>query len=402
MSRSILLAGTAFALIAAPSAVAQAQTGDVPPPAERELKQDTIVVTARKTEESLTDVPISISAFTAEEIFESGSENVADIALKTPGFSFREGFGRTGSGQGGAGVRPVIRGMSNILGASNAAFFVDGVFVSGNITSYQLDNLQRVEVIRGPQSALFGRQTFAGAINFVTRDPGDEFAGRINATVAEYDNYEASGYVSGPLIKGILSGELNARYYDFGGDYENADGGENLGAQRTYNLGGKLVFTPTDNLTVRALVGWSEDRDGGFAYGAFGSDKLNCFLPDINGAFFGIPTSTNRSRGYFCGEIDVPDTLAFNDAELDQLGYNGLERTAWRSSVQADYETDNGYTFTSVTAYNQSENLNSYDSALAPSTVPNFSIAQSMVEDFSQELRVLSPRDRAFRWLAGI
>ena len=132
-----------------------------------------IVVTARKVEESLLDVPISITAVTAAQIEASGIDDVADLALQTPGFSYRQGFGRTGSGQGEATSRPSIRGMSSILGAANAAFFVDGVYVSGNVSSYQLDNLQRVEVIRGPQSALFGRQTFAGAINFVTREPGD-------------------------------------------------------------------------------------------------------------------------------------------------------------------------------------------------------------------------------------
>lgn len=360
--------------------------------------KDEIIVTARKTEETLLDVPLSITAITAADIERSGLDSIADVALQTPGFSFRQGFGRA---EGGANSRPAIRGMSNVLGSPNAGFFVDGIFVSDSITSYQLDNLERVEVIRGPQSALFGRNTFAGAVNFVTRDPGEEMQGRISAMAAEHDAYELTGYVNGPIKEGILYGEINARFNTFGGDYENADGGDNLGAQETTNVGGKLVFKPTDAFTARLNLGYSQVRDGGFAYGGLGSNNLNCFQPNVTGSFFGIDLSSNRSRGYFCGEIEVPDTLAFNDAELNDLGYDGIERDSFRSSLQMDWDLDNGYSLTSITGYNSSDNINIFDNALVSSTAPNFSIGKTSRNDFSQELRILSPRDKQFRWLAG-
>lgn len=388
---SALLIGLGLAVGATTPAFAQSNDDDV-------RVKDEIIVTARKTEETLLDVPLSITAITEAEIERSGIDNIADIALQTPGFSFRQGFGRA---EGGANSRPAIRGMSNVLGAPNAGFFVDGIFVSDSITSYQLDNLQRVEVIRGPQSALFGRNTFSGAVNFVTRDPGDEMRGRITAMAAEHDAFELNGYVSGPIKEGILYGEINGRFNTFGGDYENADGGDDLGAQETTNVGGKLVFTPSDMFTARLNLGYSEVRDGGFAYGALGSNNLNCFLPNVTGSFFGIDLSSNRSRGYFCGEIEVPDTLAFNDAELDQLGYDGIERDSFRSSLQLDWDLDNGYTLTSITAYNSSKNINIFDNALVSSATPNFSIGKSSRHDISQELRILSPRDNRFRWLAG-
>jgi iron complex outermembrane recepter protein len=87
-----------------------------------------IIVTARKKEEVLQDVPLTISVVGAETIERAKLVNVSDLAMQTPGFSYRQGFGRTGGG-GGAGVRPSIRGMSSVVGAPNAAFFVDGVFV---------------------------------------------------------------------------------------------------------------------------------------------------------------------------------------------------------------------------------------------------------------------------------
>jgi len=181
-----------------------------------------IIVTARKRAENLMEVPLSISAFTAESIEKIGIDNFTDLANQTPGLSFRQAYGRVGSGQGGsASNRPAMRGQSNIVGVPNVGFFVDGVYVSGNITSYQLDNVERIEVIRGPQSALFGRGTFAGAVNFVTRKPSEEFQGKIEVTAGKDDRYEATGYLSGPVIEGKLAAEVNARYYTFGGDWYN-------------------------------------------------------------------------------------------------------------------------------------------------------------------------------------
>lgn len=395
---AVLLGSSMLAGVPA-SAMAQQDAAETAQPTQT---RDVITVTARKREENLTDVPISITAITEQEIQDAGLDSVSDIALQTPGFSFREGFGRSGGGQGGAGVRPSIRGMSSVLGAPNAAFFVDGVFVSGNITSYQLDNLAQVEVVRGPQSALFGRQTFSGAINLITREPGEETRGQFTVTAAEHDHYEATGFISGMLVEDTLFGELSGRYYDFGGDYANEDGGSDIGGQRTYNFAGKLLWRPAAGWDVTLDAGWSEDRDESFPYGFFGSENLNCFEPNITGAFFGIPLSSNRSRGYYCGEIEIPDSFAYNVDELLDLGYWMTARTAWRSSLRINHETESGYQFNSITAYNTSRNQNGYDNTLTASSNPNFSIAGSSVTDFSQQFRILSPQDRRFRWLAGV
>ena len=189
--RAFLLATAGLTALGV-TATAQAQ--DAARTAEVEaVSIDEIIVTARKREEKLIDVPISITAVTAEQLDRANVDDIADLAQQTPGLSFRQGFGRTGAGQGNDGPsRPSIRGMSNILGAANASFFVDGIYVSGNINSYQLDNLERIEVIKGPQSALFGRQTFAGAVNYVTRRPGNEMDGKVKLTYGQYDQIEES------------------------------------------------------------------------------------------------------------------------------------------------------------------------------------------------------------------
>jgi outer membrane receptor protein involved in Fe transport len=177
MKASILqISWSALAIAALPS-VAQAQDAAANPSVAGSDSPDVeILVTARKREENLQDVPLSITAVTAETIEEQGLRSIVDIANITPGLSYRPGFGRNSD-------RPVIRGQSNIQGQPNVAFFIDGIFVTGSLTSFNLDNLERVEVIKGPQAALFGRATFAGAINYITRKPDNEFRGKASVTL---------------------------------------------------------------------------------------------------------------------------------------------------------------------------------------------------------------------------
>ncbi|HPF27971.1 MAG TPA: Plug domain-containing protein, partial [Steroidobacteraceae bacterium] len=110
-----------------------------------------VLVTSRKVEERLQDVPLSVSAFTAKEIAERGADDIYKISTATPGFAF-EKLNRFGV-QGG-GSRPVIRGQSNILGEANASIFIDGLQYSDSILSFPFDIVERVEVIKGPQAAL--------------------------------------------------------------------------------------------------------------------------------------------------------------------------------------------------------------------------------------------------------
>ena len=389
-----LLAGCSL-----PAGWAHAQTAT---PAEEQTAaaasedDEVILVTARKRAESINDVPLSITALDQDYLERANISTVAELALQTPGFSFREGFGRTGGG------RPAIRGMSSILGGANAAFFVDGIYVSGNITSYQLDNLERVEVIKGPQSALFGRNTFAGAINFITRRPTNEFEGRVKVSAAQYDQYEASGFISGPIIPDRLLFELDARYFTFGGDYVNADNGKrDIGGQRSVNGGGRLLWTPTSNFEADLRVGYSEDQDKGYGYAFFGSRNLNCFQPNIIRTTAGIPVSSNRARGYYCGEIRTPSSFAYNIDEIEALGFNGLDRYYFRSSLGLTLRNDAGWALTSISAFNRTASVVGQDNTLLPSTNPSLTISRNSLEDMSQELRVQSPQEARLRGLAG-
>lgn len=358
-----------------------------------------IIVTARKRSENLRDVPLAITAFTADAIQRSLVQDVQDLALLTPGFSFREGFGRA---TGGANNRPSIRGMSNILGSPNASFFVDGVYVSGPITSYDLNNVERVEVVRGPQSALFGRGTFSGAVNFITARPGNEVRGRVAAEVGDHDHYELRGFIQTPVVEDKLAIELSASFYTFGGDYiNNVNGKKELGDEETKMIGGKINWTPTDNLSVYIDAAYSEDRDRGFAYGLwnggddneaeFGANQVNCFAPA--GGFF----KPNRTRGYYCGEIDSFSSYYYDLSGTNGETVDGVRRDSFRVNAVIDYDI-NGYTLTSLTGYTDFDFQNAFG-AVNPGGFASFS--RGSQKYFSEELRLASPDDQRLRWLIG-
>lgn len=400
---ALLVSAAACATIVTSGAYAQESSGS----SARVLEE--ILVTARKRDESLQQVPLAITALSVEEIERAGITDAQDLALLSPGLSYREGFGRS---TGDANNRPSIRGMSSILGSPNASFFVDGVYVNGPIASYSLDNIERVEVIRGPQAAMFGRGTFSGAVNFITRKPGNELGGKVDFTMGEFDHTELKGYITIPVIEDVLAVELNARNYDRGADegYDNlASDSVEMGAESTKAFGLKAYFTPNEAVDFYLTANWSEDEDGSFAYGLWNGgnssyddlitngqtshpDTANCFEPTR--IIFGF-YSTTRTRGYYCGEIKTPDNFYINTA-----GLNGVERNTFNSSLTANVDI-NSFTLTSVTGYTTFD----YENAFPAVTPYAFdAVAWGGRDDnsyFSQEIRLASNAEQRLRWLIG-
>jgi len=389
--------GVFGALLGILSGHASAQTEADTGVAEDRAVLTEIVVTARKTQENLQTVPLSISAFTARDIESAGLSSITDLAAMTPGFSFREGFGRQFD-------RPVIRGMSNIQGDANASFFIDGIYVSGPISGYSLDNLERVEVIRGPQSALFGRRTFSGAINYITKKPTDEYAFDIKQTLGNFDLTETSLNSSGPIVAETLRFQLSGRYYDRGGQYYNSvSGRRDLGGERSKSINGGLFWTPMDWFDATLRLSYAVDSDEHVAIARLGSPGMPYTAAEIRNCF--EPLAGTRRRGYYCGVVPVPDFAEINTVQFRDAGERpGIQRNLFRSSLQLNAEFAD-YTFTSTTAWNESSTYAGTDQDF--SSARSFggvfeTITFNNQTDWSQELRVASPRDKRFRWMAGV
>jgi outer membrane receptor protein involved in Fe transport len=234
-----------------------------------------IVVTARKIEERLQDAPVAVSVVSAETINQLGLNSLDDFARQTTGLSFSQAFGRSTD-------RPVIRGQSNVLAGvqagveTGAAFFIDGVYYQGDIQGFDPQAIERVEVIKGPQSALYGRNTYAGAINYVTKDPTRNFTASGRARAAEHDEYELAGSISGPLLGEAAGFRLGARYFQYGGEYTNQLTGKKVGQEETKSAYLTLLIEPTSDIRIRPRIYWQKDDDGPLAIFLQGSVDNNC------------------------------------------------------------------------------------------------------------------------------
>jgi outer membrane receptor protein involved in Fe transport len=373
--------------------------------ASDEAGDNEIVVTARKREESKQDVPISVTAFTAQALEDRQITSTADLAAFTPGFAFNEGFGRDGD-------RPVIRGAANILITDGkVGTFVDGAPVLGDTSGIDLESFERVEVIKGPQSAVFGRGTLSGAINYVSRRPGDDARFKIEATAGNWGRadlfFSADGPVPIPGADGRLKGSFTYKSYNFDGDYNNALalGGEKLSAQFSETVNMALFFEPTEELDMSVRYIKAKDDDAHFAVRLLPASANNCFL---------------TTRPTFCGTVQLPEQHQINVGDIFKPG---LERDTERLIFDNNLELFGGALNLAyqATVYSQSE-ISGYDQSYDGRTfqispafgacaipVPNRRCGFSPFNDTTgfnehgttHELRLESSADQAVRWRVG-
>lgn len=448
IKRFALMAATAAAAVALPGvAGAQDRPSNEEDPqgnpgtvtateAGQETAIEDIVVTARRFEETLQDAPVSVSVVTSSTIEELGLNSIDDFARQSTGISFSQAFGRSTD-------RPVIRGQSNVLAGvqagveTGAAYFVDGIYYQGDIQGFDPQSIDRVEIIKGPQSALYGRNTYAGAINYVTRDPTADFtvSGRLRA--AEHDEYEAAVSLSGPIIPDILGFRAGGRFFQYGGEYTNQLTGRLVGSEETTSGYLTLVFTPNDDIRWRTRFSYQRDDDGPLAIFLQGADRNNCFpgfrSPNFRGpspVFPSAPvtrTSTNQNQ-YFCGIIQPqPNNVRLNTEPVN-LGapFGTRDGTAFDGVFNEQYFLTNivewdiagsGWIVTNLIGYRDNLNLFGTDSDhsdayvfLAPGVPPaataNLEPAfantnRDEQEDLSIEVRIASPQDRPIRGVIG-
>jgi outer membrane receptor protein involved in Fe transport len=429
---AILLPATTMAQEARESTLQTAQVGSATADADSGIEE--IIVTARKTEELLSDAPVSVSALSEARITELGLNSIDDFAKQATGISFSQAFGRSSD-------RPVIRGQSNVLAnvqfgvETGAAYFVDGIYYQGDIQGFDPESLARVEIIKGPQSALYGRNTYAGAINYVTKDPGREFSASARASAAEHDEYSIAGSVSGPIIADVLGFRAGGRFFTYGGEYTNQLTGKKVGSEESRSGYLLLNFTPGDNVKVRVRGQYQEDDDGPLALFLTGAQNNNCkpgfrsigfrqqnlpaglvFQPAIAG------TSTNTNQ-YFCGVIQPqPNNVRLNTDPVttpfgvrDGTAFDGIENKQWLFSSIVDWDIGgSGWVASSLTGYRENTNLFGTDSdhsegyfflfpPVPPATSePAFAnTTRKETWDVSQEIRIASPAGNRVRFLLG-
>ena len=357
MTRSIRLFASAG--IAALIAIAY----NSPPSFAQELALEEIIVTARKREENLQSLPLTVTALTNEDIYDRGVNDILDLADYTPGF-YTETVG-------GRDANPYFRGLvvnTSVVDRQNSSVFVDGFFVLGTAATFGFNNIERVEVLKGPQSALFGRATFGGAVNYITKSPGDELEFDAVFDLGEHSRSDTAVTVSGPLFgTDTLKALVSARYYEFGGEWTNVAALEDnatVGDERTQAISGKLLWEPNDQLTVTLFGSWAEDDDGAPPTLSLPESLDNCLFYNSS-----IPL------GYICGELPSDlDTVEQNNKRVaERFGEPvGQLQTTRRYTAQLDYVTRNDWTFELRAGSNQQTVYTIVDATYSDSIgVPN-------------------------------
>jgi len=221
-----------------------------------------IIVTAQRREERLRDVPLSISAFSGKQLQEAGINDTQALTSAVPGLKM--------DAVGGFTV-PSVRGITTQVTSAgsdtNVAIYVDGVYLPApNAGMFELPDIQRIEVLKGPQGTLFGRNATGGAIQIVTREPTYEVAGNLTAGYGNMNDFTAKGFVSVPVVDNRAALSV-AGYYEHNDGYlRSLQTGDYVSPFRSRLLRGKLRLDPTDDLKIILFAEWSARDDARTAF----------------------------------------------------------------------------------------------------------------------------------------
>jgi len=346
-----------------------------------------VVVTARKQAENLQEVPISVIAVTSEQIERRSVSDLADLQKLTPGFTWSEGLSQLD-------IRPAIRGQSNIRAASQPTV---GVFIDGNNVpwrsglNFQTIDVERIEVVKGPQSALFGRGVLSGAVNYVTRRPSKEFGGYAEAMGASDGRTDVRARLDVPATD-TLSLAFSGRWAEFDGFFRNnLTGRDGVGAEKARSGSVALLFEPSETFTayLRGSYAWEWQAQS---------------------AWHVVPSNTRTgaaaSQVWFVGEVPVDENLIAHNCD----SCAGTDRNTTWVTLNLDWKIGGG-TLTSMSAYNNS--LVYFDgdldfSGLSEANLPIGPLRNNLrqtldrdIDSFGQELRFASDPAKSLRWLVG-
>ncbi len=405
-SSAMLCVGSLALLAASTPALAQASKANEQVN-ERASNLSEIVVTARKKSENILDIPLAITALPSAEIQRKGIDSLEKVSAFTPALSVSS-FGASISNRSQQTV--IIRGTTPASAISNTTtVFLNGAPLGASGLIDGIGDVAQVEVIKGPQSAYFGRSTFGGAINLVTKKPANEFAATIDALYGSYNWTDVKGTVEGPIIKDKLAFRINARYYKIDGQYDNVNmPGSPFGRQESKNISGELTFTPFEGLEIRAFGIYIKQDDGQSAMQKYKRSDFNCTISPGQRFLCGVAPELPESRLGVNTTLPVGllDFLNNNPLRYKNIGLDhfGVAVQTKIGNLIVNYDLPYNVRFTSVTAGNETfadsitDLVNEYQTSRLlrfPFDTYNYNSA------FSQEFRLTSDQSKRLRGAVG-
>ncbi|GHF18010.1 TonB-dependent receptor [Kordiimonas sediminis] len=377
---------------------------------DENFKLEEITVTAQKRSESLQDVPIAVTAISGEELRKGNIASLQDVGNRTPGMV----FAAFSPGQPEIAIRGIGTKEDGASASDSTVVSIDGVYIAARTAQvFDIFDLERVEVLRGPQGTLYGKNSIGGSINFVTSKPSEVTKIRFRQTVGNYGTLDTGGMLSG-AISDTLFGKIAFSRRDRDGYIKNVLPGENFGEmwgeQETFAWRGQLVWAPNDRFEALWSIDGADD-----SMGATNREPIGSAGPLHDGGHASDPVAVNEALG---GAGSPWDTLAETE------GYT--ERDVFGTHLKLEYQMDFA-TLTSITAYRESdfdwledsEGLPPYPGLIdltgqsgnpGPLLVDDaskgftFDINDSAIEtseQWMQELRLTSPGGETFDWLVG-
>lgn len=426
-----------FALACALGGTASAQdTGSAEQgPTAEQLGE--ITVTARRRTESLQSVPLTVQAFTAETIASKGIRSMEDVVKFTPGIFFDKGFVQQD-------VRPNIRGLPATRGRPPVGILLDGIDISsesiasaggGNLANMKLVDLERIEVVKGPQSALYGRVAFGGAINYISKEPtSDGIEGYISGEAATYNRYETRGAINLPATD-TLSFRINGAYSRFDGFYDNAVTGKRIGGYESKGGAIAAKFETPGGVKLVARASYSDDTyEVRPQYYIGGAPEVNLreTIPLAAGiagqqvGIIGAPQTTIGSTAYVAKRGEIGKGIGQVQLSADPAtgkDFPGTRVKTFLSSLRGEFDVTGNIMLSTWTGYTRSRSRQRQDGdffgrPLTPYTQAGTTLlaevplnnapvgffifdAASVTEQFSHEVRVADQTSKGFRWAVG-
>ena len=361
-----------------------------------------VVVTARKRVENIIEVPVAVTALSARDLSARGITDFTSLEDFTPGF--RDEAATVNRNDRGY-FTFVVRGIYPADDGPNrqaASIFLDGTPVAGGVIA-GLTDVDRVEVVNGPQSAYFGRSTFSGAVNFITRAPTSTPSATIDVSGGEWNSAEIRASVEGPIIPDILSARVSARDYEFGGQYKDYGFGGDLGSRSTQSGAVDLRFTPTQTFHANAYFTIWTDHDGPSAQGLLTDATCNAggVTPYFCGPIKSTPLNTitaNHADSTVLNAISDNDPIDPNNP----LHRQGLVRHAGQAVLSGEYDLPGGFVLSANGGYSYNnwqlitDVINQY-----PSPMAIWAYVPERLESTSGEIRLSSPQDSPFKYRVG-
>lgn len=380
LSKSLFLgAASSFAMALSCSALAQTETA-ADTSTEDEARMNTVIVNARKTDETLFETPVAVSVVSAEFLEETGFNTVEDIVRFVPGFDLTPLNTTRATGS-------KIRGISTFSFSdgfeSSVATVVDGVVLGREAQGFfDFFDVEAIEIIKGPQGTLFGKNASAGVVNIRTKDPEFDFGGGFDLSYGSFNEIKARGTITGPIAEDVLAYRLSGTYNKRDGVLNNTLPGEDdINDKDTYSLRGKLLFQPNEQFSATLIADFVKEEN-------------RCCLPTYNVA--GDPTAAVLFA-LNPGVLQLQDALAQagitagpGNRDIAVFDENILQESeASGIAAKLEYEVNDNLTLTSITSWRDWE-IDEFNEAdgISLSNVNDRNGTESNSTQFSQEFRL--------------